>query len=300
MRQMDLRAFIFILAGIFFYMGASHAGGGGVIPGSRTPSTGEQLPQSHEGCAGGWYGGPRPGKNRFTKDPWLWMVSAEFAKRFCMPVGFISTELKGAEAVAFRVLHKTDEETCQVEDRVVKCLDEVVLRFDVYIKSDVKLPRLHDRQYFHAATLPSRLLISKSLSEQHEWFRYAKKHPDFGLTPPFEPLQVGLDGVKDGKVVKPVASLEQRSSFAGVFQGLDYYAFEASTEFFRNPGLQKNEVGRIFMTFLKSGRTNLETTEGLRVNDYAHVIELPEHFTDGFLAANVGRDGSIHILSNNK
>ena len=54
-----------------------------------------EVKAKYQNCEGGWYSGPRPGKARYAKDPFLWVVTPEFAKRFCMPPEFVSTDLKG-------------------------------------------------------------------------------------------------------------------------------------------------------------------------------------------------------------
>lgn len=53
-----------------------------------------------------------PGKGTFYKDPNVWVLTPEFAERTGMPKEWVSTELQGAEAVAFRYEQEGAEEEC--------------------------------------------------------------------------------------------------------------------------------------------------------------------------------------------
>lgn len=252
-----------------------------------------EVAAKYQNCPGGWYSGPRPGKARFARDPWKWVVSPEFAKRFCMPEEFVSTELKGAEAVAFRLMRKGDEESCGFDGNPDACWGETVLRFEVYIRSDVKLPKRHDGRYFQAAILPSRQLIGISQAEWHAVDdRIKKGGVEPGLRAPFEGQQVGLHGVKDGVIVWPITSLGQQTHYGGIFEGIDYYAFEGLTGFFENPGIKKNKVTRFFINFAKLGEKGM-TNKGVLLADKAHTIELPEAFTDAVVDADLTKGRNV-------
>lgn len=54
----------------------------------------------------------QPGKGTFYKDPNVWVLTPEFAERAGMPKEWASTELQGAEAVAFRYEQDGAEEEC--------------------------------------------------------------------------------------------------------------------------------------------------------------------------------------------
>jgi hypothetical protein len=251
-----------------------------------------EVAAKYQNCPGGWYSGPRPGKARFARDPWKWVVSAEFAKRFCMPEEFVSTELKGAEAVAFRLMRKGDEENCGFGGNPDACWGETVLRFEVYIRSDARVPRRHDGLYYQAPKLPSGMLISGTSAEQDARLRLLKVRPDPALKPPLEVQQVGLHGVKDGVIVWPITSLGLETYFAAVFEGNDYYAFEGLTGFFENPGIKKNNVTRFFINFAKLGEKGM-TNKGVLLSDKAHTIELPEAFTDAVVDADLTKGRNV-------
>ena len=118
----------------------------------------------YQSCPNGYYSGPRPGKARYTKDNFVWVVTPEFARKFCMPPEFVSSELKGAEAVAFRIVEDADEERCGWGGREEVCSRGKELRFEIYIRSGL-LPKERDVPYYHPAQLPSAMLITESEKE---------------------------------------------------------------------------------------------------------------------------------------
>jgi len=258
--------------------------------------TDAEVKAKYQNCEGGWYSGPRPGKARYAKDPWLWVVTPAFAQTFCMPPEFVSNELKGAEAVAFRLLSKGDDENCGFGGNPNVCSGEVVLRFDVYVRSDVKLPKTHEGSYFQMTTTPSRMLIAKSESEDKARMKYHKEHPEPALKPHFVGQQVGLVGVKDEKVAWSIVALYEQTHFGGIFEGIDYYAFEGSTGFFENAGIKQNNVTRFSILFdhLVSNKNKFH---GKALNEFAYNIELPEAFTDKISEADRTRGRNITDLA---
>jgi hypothetical protein len=99
-------------------------------------------------CADGDYRGPEPGKKQWVKDDYTWAVSREFAKRYCMPEAMVSDELKGAEAVAFRV-KPSDEATCRMENAQEVCRRQAELQLELYLRSDLNLPKSHPEVRFY-------------------------------------------------------------------------------------------------------------------------------------------------------
>ncbi|MBC3873678.1 hypothetical protein [Undibacterium flavidum] len=132
----------------------------------------QKLEQSYRSCPSGYHNGPRLGRVRYTKDPWIWVVTPEFAAKYCMPEAFIDPELKGVEAVAVKVREEQDEEICGWGDRVEVCNKARSLRFEIYVKGEVKLPKENDLSYYMPAILPSRFLVSNS---QHDLEKIREK-----------------------------------------------------------------------------------------------------------------------------
>ena len=102
------------------------------------PETDEQRTAR---CPEGQYAGPYEGARRFYQDPYVWFVSPEFARRFCMPESYIDESLKGALALAVRL--KPEEFTlCGFVGGPGSCPPKQKLLIDVYIDNQkVKLPK---------------------------------------------------------------------------------------------------------------------------------------------------------------
>ena len=92
-------------------------------------------------CPEGQYGGPHEGAGSFYQDPYVWFVSREFAKRFCMPESYIDDSLKGALALAVRL--KPEEFTlCGFVGGPGSCPPKQKLLIDMYIDNrKVTLPK---------------------------------------------------------------------------------------------------------------------------------------------------------------
>ena len=255
-----------------------------------------EVKAKYQNCEGGWYSGPRPGKARYAKDPFLWVVTPEFAKRFCMPAEFVSAELKGAEAVAFRIVKKPDDEYCGLGGKAEVCSVPVELRFEVYIKRDVKLPKVNEGRRYETIELPSAKLLSQTPEDRKITSEIAKREMSAAWLPTFPGQQVGLEGVKDGKVAWPIVALYQKSYFSGVLGGIDYYAFEGLTGFFENPGIRQNNVTRFFITFARPERDKSKPRTGQSLSEYAYHIELPEAFTNQVAEADRTRGMNVKAL----
>ncbi|MBX9868509.1 MAG: hypothetical protein K2X63_01810 [Burkholderiaceae bacterium] len=89
---------LFAVCGVIFLSQAARAEG--IRPKNILPS---KEPQD-QNCSEGSYSGPRLGRVRYTKDTFIWVTTPEFAKKFYMPEEFISSELKEAEAVVFKII----------------------------------------------------------------------------------------------------------------------------------------------------------------------------------------------------
>ncbi len=84
-------------------------------------------------CPEGDYGGPGTGATRFYQDPYVWFVSRDFARRFCMPERFVDDTLTGALAVAVRLKPEEFALCGMFMARSDQCSAKQRLRMDVYI-----------------------------------------------------------------------------------------------------------------------------------------------------------------------
>jgi hypothetical protein len=84
-------------------------------------------------CPEGQYSGPGTGAKRFYQDPYIWFVSREFAKRYCMPESYIDESLKGALALAVRLKPEAFTLCGLFAGRSDQCPTKQELLMDVYV-----------------------------------------------------------------------------------------------------------------------------------------------------------------------
>lgn len=262
-----------------------------------------EVKAKYQHCPGGWYAGPRPGKARFTKDTFLWTVTPEFAERFCMPEEFISTELKGAEAVAFKLRQDTDEVNCGFGGNPDACGGQLHLRFEIYIKSDISLPKNQAFQDNHTQriNMPSKILITESREEFNGSTKLVIEKNKGRVFSPFTGNQVGLHGMKGDVVAWPIAAMYLHTYYGSVFRGIDYYAFDASVGFLGNPGVKQSGVEWFAIHFNQPDMPkmrNKRTTKGLESSDFDHTIKLPKSFMDKVVEVDTSRRGDLEQLMN--
>lgn len=76
----------------------------------------------------------------FSKDPWTWGYTKEFAQRFHMPDKWIEPEMKGILAIAFRVTDVGQSVHCGLGGREDNCWPSVICQFDIYYDNSIQLP----------------------------------------------------------------------------------------------------------------------------------------------------------------
>jgi hypothetical protein len=237
------------------------------------------LEKQYQGCSDGSYNGPRPGRVRFTRDPWLWVVTPEFAKKFCMPAEFISEELKGAEAIAFKIFEEPDEEICGWGDKAEICNKAKVLLFEVYINSAIRLPKLRDVPFFMPTNLPSKFLITHSESALQKRRAYFKENPYPGSQIVFNSQQIALTGLNEGKSSMFVTTLYNQSFFKNSFDGIDFMAFHGTAGLMKDIKNDQRGAANFAITFRPLNDKPLSSA-GRNLGEFAHVISLPKTFTD--------------------
>jgi hypothetical protein len=233
-----------------------------------------------EKCDSGIYKGPYQNKTYFTKDPWLWVVTPEFGKRFCMPSQFIDNDLKGAEAIAFRLLNKTDTENCQLKDAKTFCYATKDLRFEIYQKKNTKLPKLHEHNYFQKSIIPSASLLNASSKEWRYLGEIASQREETALSPHFNMKQVGLHAVDGERILGPSIVLEEITFVSSVFEGLDFYAFEGPSGFFQKPEVQQSKSMRFSILFKPLTKDAFKPLANQSTASMGYSIEMPKVFTD--------------------
>ena len=231
------------------------------------------IKAKYQNCPEGYYSGPRPGKARYAKDNYLWVVSPEFAQRYCMPSEFIDKDLKGAEAIAFTLAPGWPGEQCGWGGKKEVCSQSVYLRFEIYIKRDVKLPVARDINYHQKMNTGSSNLISLA---PDRWNRKYEGPERVGALPRYEDF--GLLGVRGNTVEWPIVTLYQEQYVANRFDGIDLIAVQGSTGFFNNERREKQGINDFVIAIDKPG--DKRHNGGKKLTEFAYVIHLPRSFTD--------------------
>ena len=254
------------------------------------PLTDVQIKAAYQNCTNGYYSGPRPGKTTFTKDPWVWVVTPEFAKNFCMPPEFISTELKGAEAIAYKFIQDQDEERCNVRGSEMACGKRSDHRFEIYYRNGT-IPKERNVPYSHAANLSSKMLISSAQIEMTAKMKSIKTKPRLGAISPFFSQQFGLQSVNNGKIAWPLGGLGVEVYYEDVFDGIDFLAIEGGTGFSRLEGWIKSGARKMAITVRKDsgGDYSKPRTISMQLNEFALVIEIPQSLADKVISTDQSR-----------
>jgi hypothetical protein len=240
----------------------------------------DQSDAKYRTCPSAWYSGPQKGKVWYSKDAYLWVVTPAFAQRTCMPVEFVHEGLKGAEAVAFRLMRKTETVTCELKGSEEQCAGDLVFRVEVYIDSKIKLPKLHEARNFQIPRLPSSMLIGRTEADIAKAGSVYRNHPPDALSPIFKPGQVGISGYTDSKVVWPVLSLSADTYVRQTFVGIDYYSFDVPAQrVFANAGKQALGLTDFRIDFKRLEHKTQRTTPGMAQTEFAHTIQLPREFS---------------------
>ncbi len=262
------------------------------------PLTDAQVKALYQNCPSGYYSGPRPGKTWVTKDNFIWAVTPAFAARFCMPPEFINHDLKGAQAIAFKVLRDNSELNCGFGGNSQACNGKVELRFEVYIDSAIKLPRRHEGRYFSVPNMPSKMLISMTREETLFREKQHKNKPETALMFPFDTQQVGLSGVKNGAIAWPITSLTPVLYYGSIFEGIDYYAFEGMSGQLNREEKKQTDINTFVIDFLPIGYKTSKSVKNIPLTDMAHVIELPKDFSNRVIELDNTRGRNVKQMLN--
>ena len=261
------------------------------------PLSDAEVKAKYQNCPNGYYSGPRPGKSYYTKDKWVWAVTAEFAKNFCMPPEFVSAELKGAEAVAYKLVEDQDEERCGWGGNAEVCGKRTEHRFEIYYRNGT-IPKNREVPYSHAANLPSAMLLSTTDKERAFKIKSLKTKPRLGALGAFYSQQFGLQSVKDGKIAWPLGTLGPEIYYEEVFEGIDYLALEGASGFSRLEGWMKSGAKKVVISVRKnSGDSDFRPAYNIPLADFALVIELPQSMADRIIANDQTRGINLKAMA---
>lgn len=239
----------------------------------------DQIKARYQNCELGHYQGAQPGKVRYAKDRYIWAVTPEFAKKFCMPQAFVSEELKGAEAVAFKLVPGGFGENCGFGGKAEVCSQGMDLRFEIYINREVKLPVKNEVEF----TAPRRgydsysLIGHAELTARKSRDRY-QNNPTPGTIPRYETNAFGLAGIQGDKVVWPITTLYLDEYRGKLYDGsIDYIAVQGSTGNFRNRRMLKEGI-QDFVIQMDQPNDKRQIKD-VPLREFAHVIHLPRAFS---------------------
>jgi hypothetical protein len=127
----------------------------------------------------------------FTKDPWTWGYTQEFAERFRMPEQWIEPQMKGVLAVAFRVTDVGQSATCGLGGREDSCWKSVNCQFDIYYDNSIHLPWVKEAEIRDSfLTIP----ISSARFTHNPYERIMQRY-NAGLRGPY-PLRIGFTSME--------------------------------------------------------------------------------------------------------
>ncbi|WP_151445349.1 hypothetical protein [Lacisediminimonas profundi] len=250
-------------------------------------------------CEGGYYTGPREGRRNYTLDKYLWVVTPAFAKRYCMSEKMVSDELKGAEAIAFRMVDGADNDACSVDDAgKPHCMENSTARFEIYLSQSLNLPAANPQvTFFERARTTSTWHIADNrplAQAKHVLYPKGKYQippgelPRFGnpYSYPDPGHRFGLIYAHEGKGRWPVAPMWEVGFRANWVEGIDilileqqlgtYLGFEMDQ--YKAATIPQGSLqGQYLIVMDKKKDSRDDNKKDLRT-DYAHVIHLPQRF----------------------
>jgi hypothetical protein len=269
---------------------------------------GQILPE--ESCQDGYYTGAREGRKNFSNDKYIWVVTPEFAKRFCMPPEFVDEELKGAEAIAFKMSTRTGGiDRCAIIDGEKKCSGDKELRFDIFLRSDLNLPAANPEVKFFDGSWDNagwHIASGRNNERGTRYIRYPKgtytlppgKMPHFGnpYAHPDRGNVFGLLGVTKEKKGWPIALLLEWRYEAEWAEGLDLLTLQSNSNGeFNHPRMEALGIDQ-YVIAEDIRKDSRKDSERQVPEDYAHTIRLPKAFYEKVkAAATVGRDPLYYL-----
>lgn len=266
-------------------------------------------------CEGGYYTGPRQGRRNYSNDKYLWVVTLEFAKRFCMPEHMVSKELKGAEAIAFRMVDGADDDLCGVDDDgTTQCSENSKARFEIYLSQSLNLPAANPgiRFFEGGRTTSDWHIAEKERGQRAQAYRKGTYQLRNGEIPHFRNAYVypdpghlfGLIYAHEGKGRWPVSPLWEVGFRGDWVTGMDMLILEAQLgirfawelDHYKAEKLIPGTPDGQYLIEMDKGDSQ-SPSGGKKVReknlpqDYAHLIYLPHEFAQKVRQASMRRGG---------
>jgi hypothetical protein len=263
---------------------------------TQTLAEKEKLWQS---CEAAHYTGPREGRRNYTLDNYLWVVTPEFARRYCMPDHMVSTELQGAEAIAFRMVDGADMDICGVDDQGQHhCTRQSSAQFEIYLTASRPLPAIHPEvRFYESRRNTSEWMFSGNQDRVSRSQRYiqGKYTPPPGTVPRYrntfshpDPGYVfGLWFLPKGPLPWPAGTLFEVGFRENVVPGIDMLILESKLGIdfgFELKHYKAHQIepgdpsGRYVIVMHKRDPVSLSKPHKRIPDDFEHVVHLPHAF----------------------
>lgn len=283
----------------------------GLLAASPVPVAAQDAPKS---CRDGQYQGADGVRKRWVHDEYVWAVTRDFARRFCMPEALIDDELQGAEAVAFRIKSGT-RRVCEMQDGKDFCSTPLAyrgaLRFEVYLKREAKVPAAQPEVEFASRfdehSHSGHIIATDQNVRNAQRARTSGYYPPLGLAPkyhwlytghPTEPnhnkpsWQWGVVTTREGKVHSATNAMEML--FVGNWSdGIDLLALDGSSGHLTQTG-RDWKGARVAIVLQQTSPRPQTTSEDLSIGQkrvpegFAHAVTLPASISRAILAADQG------------
>jgi hypothetical protein len=262
------------------------------------------APATAPRCELGSYKGPAPGRRGHLYERYIWAVTPEFARQYCMPEHTISTELTGAAAVAFRMVEGADTDGCRVtDDGKSACNVDTTGRYEIYLPQSLNLPSANPEvRFFDLRRNTSEWMFSHTeRNTRGQRYRDGKYQLPPGQIPRFTrayPVQdFGYQFLSryeyKGSLEWSAGGYIERGFIADVMQGLDLLILEspgvARSLAFEDDNFRRARLdpaspdGRYVLLLVKSGEPDERAV---------HTIRLPHAFGQQVRALGRGPTGA--------
>ncbi|NYT27207.1 hypothetical protein [Candidatus Thiodubiliella endoseptemdiera] len=205
-------------------------------------------------------------RGTYKKDIHVWVYTSAFAKRFGMPKQWIDDELKGAEALAYRLDLDVYGTKCGYFSEVENCRPSTACIVDMYIDDKADLPwNTENRFDSRYGSKSIGVLIPQNIKDDPGWRKRAIKRG--------QQYKLGLDRLRI------VYGKNHRNSLGNyftleydrnIYKNLDYLSGSLTCRTFGKGRNMKIVVENPH--FLPSGNIDY------RIKDTAHLIDIPDSF----------------------
>jgi hypothetical protein len=244
-----------------------------VTPNSKSEN--QVLEEHFRKCPMGYYAGHRPGRSTYQHDPFLWVVTPQFARDFCFPDAFVDPQLEGAEAIAYRVV-SGGEKRCNRSTEQEKCFDLPQMQFSIYLRSELVPRRNPNQKYYQSIEEDTGWLIQSKEPFEKRLEKARKNQEDWQPKYPFQSEGMTISAFQSQKLTNIYKRTLATKLMPTVYDGLDLLILTA------NGGSQDDYDEKQWSKFewritLPPATTNMQRFD-VPPERFGHTIKLPLKF----------------------